>query len=227
MPTSDPIRTVLFDLDGTLLDSIALILAGFHEMMTVHKGAVPPDIVWTRGIGTPLVTQIAELADDAEQAEAMRVTYAHYNVSNHERLARAYPGVVDVVRTLQRSGVALGIVTSKKRRGAFRGLDTMGITDAFGAIVGVDDVSHAKPHPRPVLQAIELLDADPSTTVFIGDSDHDMASGRAAGVRTGAVLWGPFDRDTLARHEPTWWFEDPSQLLPVLLPGDGPVPSEG
>lgn len=213
-----PIRTVLFDLDGTLLDSIQLILGGFHEMMRVHKGAVPPDEVWLRGVGTPLARQIAQLADDDAQAESMRATYAAYNVRHHEELAGAYPGVVEVVQRLKAAGIKLGIVTSKNRRGAFRGLDTMGLRAEFGAVVGVDDVSHPKPHARPVLQALELLDADPETAVFVGDSSHDMASGRSAGVRTGAVLWGPFSREALVPYAPTYWFEHPSELLATLLP---------
>lgn len=212
-----PIRAVLFDLDGTLLDSISLILGGFREMMRVHHGEVPPDEVWLRGIGTPLAHQIAELADGPLQAEAMRATYAEFNVAHHEELASAYPGVVPLVRALSAAGKKLAIVTSKKRRGAFRGLDTMDLRHAFRAVVGVDDVTHAKPHPRPVLQALELLGASAEEAVFIGDSSHDMASGRAAGVRTGAALWGPFDRSTLAPHEPTWWFETPAEVLDALL----------
>ena len=214
-----PIHTVLFDLDGTLLDSIQLILGGFHEMMRVHKGSVPADELWLRGIGTPLSKQIAEFAEDAAEAERMRATFAEYNVRHHQELARAYPGLVAVVRALHAASIKLGVVTSKKRRGAFRGLDTMGLRTEFAAVVGADDVSHPKPHPRPVLQALELLDADPETAVFVGDSSHDMASGHAAGVRVGAVLWGPFSREALAPYEPTYWFEHPSELLPVLLPG--------
>lgn len=213
-----PVRSVLFDLDGTLLDSIELILGGYREMMRVHHGAVPPDEVWLRGIGTPLRRQIAELADDEAQAEAMRLTYRDYNIAHHEALAGPYPGICEVVEALHAAGVGLAVVTSKRRVGAFRGLDRLGLTERFGAVVGADDVSHPKPHPRPVLQALELLDADPETAVFIGDSTHDMESGRAAGVRTGAVLWGPFSRTALAAHEPTWWFEEPAGILDTLTP---------
>ncbi|MCO4771384.1 MAG: HAD-IA family hydrolase [Deltaproteobacteria bacterium] len=213
-----PIRTVLFDLDGTLLDSIELILGGFREMMRRHHGEVPQDDVWLRGIGTPLAKQIAELATDAEQAEAMRETFAAYNVANHDAFAGPYSGVTEVVETLHAAGINLGIVTSKRRIGAFRGLRRMGMTDWFGAVVAADDVERPKPHAQPVHQALDLLGADAASAVFIGDSTHDMESGRAAGVRTGAVLWGPFTRASLAVHEPTWWFDHPDELLSVLMP---------
>ena len=211
------VRTVLFDLDGTLLASIGLILGAFREMMRVHHGAVPPDEVWLRGVGTPLARQIADLADGPEQAEAMRVTYAAYSVEHHDSATDAFPGVRELVRTLHHEGVALGVVTSKRRVGALRGLRRMDLEPLFGAVVAADDVERPKPHPQPVLQALDLLGSDAASAVFIGDSTHDMESGRAAGVRTGAALWGPFSREALAVHEPTWWFEHPGDLIDVLL----------
>jgi pyrophosphatase PpaX len=78
--------------------------------------------------------------------------------------------------------------------------------------VGADDVTRAKPDAEPVLAAMAALGADPATTVFVGDSPHDMAAGRAAGVRTAAVLWGPFRRDHLAPHAPDHWLDDPEAL---------------
>ncbi len=216
---AQPVRTVLFDLDGTLLDSIGLILGGFREMMRVHHGSVPPDEVWLRGVGTPLARQISDLAKGPEQAEAMRVTYAAYTVEHHDIATDAFPGVREVVRALHEEGLDLGVVTSKRRVGAFRGLRRMDLESWFGAVVAVDDVEHPKPHPQPVLQALDLLGADAASAVFIGDSTHDMESGRAAGIRTGAALWGPFSREALAVYEPTWWFERPGEVLDALLGG--------
>ena len=211
-----PIRTVLFDLDGTLLDSIRLIVDAFHHMMERHHGRRVDERVWLDGVGTPLVKQIAELAEHDAQAEEMLATYRAYCVDNHDHAVSAYAGMPEAVRALDAQGMKLGIVTSKRRVGAFRGLATMQLTEHFPVVLGVDDVEHPKPHPRPVLKAIELLDADPETTVFIGDSTHDMECGRAAGVRTAAVLWGPFSRASLEPHEPTWWVEHPDALLDVL-----------
>ena len=210
-----PIRTVLFDLDGTLLDSIRLIVDAFHHMMETHRGARVDESVWLRGIGTPLVEQIAELAP-ANEADAWHTTYRDYCIAHHDATVSAYAGMPEAVRTLQSLGMKLGIVTSKRRVGAFRGLDLMGLTDVFPVVLGVDDVEQPKPHPRPVRKALELLDAEPDTAVFVGDSTHDMECGRAAGVRTAAVLWGPFDRASLAPHQPTWWVEHPAALLPTL-----------
>ena len=78
------------------------------------------------------------------------------------------------------------------------------------------DVENPKPHPEPVTQAVRLLDADPATTVYIGDSIHDMRSGRAAGVRTAAVLWGPFGREHLEEAEPDYWLRTPGEILGLV-----------
>jgi len=116
------------------------------------------------------------------------------------------------VRELRHKGKTLGLVTSKMRSGAVRGLQVAGLEDAFAVIVGADEVTHPKPHPEPVLQALERLRAPATDTVFIGDSRHDIECGRAAGVKTAAVLWGPFDRAYLADAQPDYWLERPEDL---------------
>ena len=132
---------------------------------------------------------------------------------------RPYDGVVAAVRALRHEGKTLGLVTSKTRSGALRGLRVAGLEDAFTAIVGADEVTHPKPHPEPVLKALELLEAPAKGAVFIGDSRHDITCGRAAGVKTAAVLWGPFDRSHLEDLAPDYWLERPEDL--TLLSPDG------
>jgi pyrophosphatase PpaX len=203
--------TFLFDLDGTLLDSIELILTSYRHTALAHRGVAPADEVWLAGLGTPLRQQLRYLSEDPAEIEAMAATYRDFNLANHDRMARPYGGVVDAVRSLARRGV-LGLVTSKLHYGAMRGLRSAGLEDAFTVVVGADDVDRHKPDPAPVLAAVAQLGADPATTVFIGDSPHDMAAGRAAGVRTAAALWGPFPRDVLEPHQPDIWLHTPADL---------------
>jgi len=118
--------------------------------------------------------------------------------------------------TLVGSGVPLGLVTSKRRQGVERGLRHVDLEDCFAAIVAGDEVELAKPHPEPVLRALELLGVEPAAAIFVGDSPHDMASGRAAGVHTVAVTWGPFAPEALARHAPDEWLHDPEDLLQLV-----------
>ena len=211
-----PIHTVLFDLDGTLLDSIRLIVDSYHHTLANHGFPARTDEHWLAGIGTPLRVQFADWAHDPPLLEAMIATYRDYNVTNHDRGVRPYPGAVELVRGLRARGLRTGLVTSKQRTGAERGLRFLGLGEAMDVIVAADEVTHPKPHPEPVLRALALLDAEVDGAIYVGDSTHDMMSGRAAGVMTAAALWGPFSRAQLAPTGPDCWLTHPSQLLEVL-----------
>jgi len=212
MPDSSSYDTYLFDLDGTLIDSIELILSSYRHTAERHLGKVPPEEEWIAGIGTPLWVQFRRFTDDQAEIDAMVATYREHNLANHDQMVREYPGVRDAVFALEERGTRLGLVTSKKREGSLRGLASCGFDGLFGVLVTADDVERHKPDPEPVLQALRLLDADPDSTVFVGDSPHDMAAGRAAGVAIAAVTWGPFDREALAAHDPDHWVDDRAQL---------------
>lgn len=211
-----PITTVLFDLDGTLIDSIQLIIDSYHHTLEVH--GIPPrsDREWLEGIGTPLRVQFAEWAHDEERMEALIATYRDYNISNHDSRVTVYPGVVDMVRAVRAAGCQTGIVTSKNRVGAFRGLRLAGLEEWMDVVIGADDVTNPKPHREPVERAVALLGASPATTIYVGDSVHDMHSGRSAGVQTAAVLWGPFNRRDLEPAAPDIWLDHPSDLLTII-----------
>ena len=208
-----PLTTFLFDLDGTLIDSVRLILDSYHYTMRKHGLPARTDAEWLAGLGTPLRIQFAPYADTPERMAELIASYREYNLTHHDEQVTAYPGVVEAVRALQGRGVQLGLVTSKNRSGAERGLRVVGLEGAFPVIIGADDVVNPKPHAEPVLKAMAEVGAAFESTVYIGDSTHDMESGRAAGVRTAAVLWGPFRREDLARTAPDYWLERPGELL--------------
>jgi pyrophosphatase PpaX len=213
MPKLD---TILFDLDGTLIDSVRLILDSYHHTLASH--GLPPrtDEEWLRGVGTPLSAQFAEWRDDPSTLEALIITYREYNLKHHDSMVTVYPGVVQAIEALKAAGLATGLVTSKNRQGALRGLALARLEQLMDVLVCADEVDNPKPHPEPVEKAVTLLGADPATTVYVGDSIHDMVSGRAAGVRTAAALWGPFGRHHLEGAEPDYWLERPAGLLTLV-----------
>lgn len=208
-----PFSTFLFDLDGTLIDSVELIMSSFRHTMLTHRGAVPPDGDWRAGFGRPLRPQLARYARDADEVSRMTATYRAHNLEHHDRLVRPYPGVCAVVAELAARGARLGVVTSKNRPAAEQGLRHCGLDGYFDRLVTSDDVTEHKPHPAPVLEALARLEAGPAETVFIGDSPHDCRAGRAAGVSTAAALWGPFSRAALDPHGPDHWLERPEAIL--------------
>jgi pyrophosphatase PpaX len=209
-------QTVLFDLDGTLIDSVRLILDSYHHTLAAHGLPGRSDEFWLRGLGTPLRAQFREWAEDPDQIQALVMTYREYNLAHHDDRISAYPGVLKMVAAVRAAGARTALVTSKNRDGALRGLRVVGLEDTMEVVVGVDDVENAKPHPEPVLRALSWLEASPDSAIFVGDSVHDMQSGRAAGVSTGAVLWGPFGREHLEPAEPDHWLESPDDLLTLL-----------
>lgn len=208
------IRAVLYDFDGTLADSTELILRCYRHTMTTHLGAAPPDEEWVRGFGMTLESQVLRFARSPAEAAAMVATYRDYQLEHHDGLLHAFPGARETVRELARRGVRLAIVTSKHAGTALRGLELCGLDGYFAAVVTPEDVRHPKPHPEPVLHALRRLGAAPGEALFVGDSPHDVAAGRAAGVRTAAALWGPFPHSVLeaagpdvllhAQHEVLW-----------------------
>ncbi len=212
-PKCKVMRAYLFDLDGTLLDSIHLILTSFHHTSRAHLGREFSDAYWLSGLGTPLRDQLNRIARSKEELAAMLETYRTYNLAHHDAMARPYPGTVEAVRKLHHMGVALGLVTSKLSPGAKRGVRLLGLEEELRVQVCADDVIHGKPHPEPVLKALDALAASPEETMFIGDSPHDIEAGKRAGVTTVAVTWGPFARETLAAGEPDLWLEEPIHLL--------------
>jgi pyrophosphatase PpaX len=131
-------------------------------------------------------------------------------------MVTVYPGVVAAVTAIRRAGRATGLVTSKNRSGALRGLTLAKLEQFMDVLVCADEVTNPKPHPEPVQRALALLGADPGKSVYVGDSIHDMMSGRAAGVRTAAALWGPFGREHLEGATPDYWLERPENLLRLL-----------
>ena len=210
------LRTFLFDLDGTLIDSVRLILDSYHHTLAAH--GLPPrtDEDWLRGVGTPLSVQFAEWGDDRGTLEALIATYREYNLAHHDRMVTVYPGVTAAIEAIRAAGRRTGLVTSKNRQGALRGLTLVKLERMIDVLVCADEVTNPKPHPEPVETAVALLEADPATTVYVGDSIHDMLSGRAAGVHTAAALWGPFGRSHLEGAAPDYWLEAPADLLTLL-----------
>jgi pyrophosphatase PpaX len=207
---------VLFDLDGTLIDSIELILNSAQHAFREREGHIPSDAEWLTGLGIPLATMFKRYARDDADVDALIAKYREYQLANHDRLVRCYDAVVETVDALRAAGHPLGIVTSKTGLLAQRGIDNVGLGSHFDTIVGCDMSQKHKPDPEPVQIALGRLGYRPSEAVFVGDSVYDMQAGNAAGVLTIAALWGPFTREDLVASNPSHYLERIADL-PRLL----------
>lgn len=203
MPSPTRPAAVLFDLDGTLIDSIELILKSAHYAFTKCGLPVPSRAEWTTGIGRPLPVMFRHFAPGGEEdVPGLILAYREFQMANHDALVTAYSGVPDMLTTLAKRGHPMAIVTSKTDALAARGLAHTGIDKFFDTIVGMDSCQRHKPDPEPVRIALERLGYSAGEAWFVGDSIHDMESGNAAGVATVGALWGPFGEEDLAPSKP-------------------------
>ncbi len=201
---------VLFDLDGTLVDSGAIILGSFHYATeTVLQRRFPDEQIMAQVGGSNLAEQMQLLAPDRVD-ELVRV-YRDHNDPQYSELA-CFDGVVDVLAALKREGRRLGVVSAKRKPTVQRVFDGAGVGAYFDVVVGSDDTERHKPHPEPVLKALELLDEQPHEAAYVGDSPFDVAAARAAGVFSVAVGWGGIHRV----EDADAFVEAPEELLGVL-----------
>jgi pyrophosphatase PpaX len=207
--------TVLFDLDGTLVDSGAIILASFkHAARTVLARDVEEEQIAALVGGSNLHDQMRVLSP-AHVDELVRV-YREHNRPLHEEL-EAFEGVEELMETLSEQGRKLGIVTAKGRQTVDLAFAVLSLERYFDAVVTADMTDRHKPDPAPVLKALELLESEPADAAFVGDSPYDIAAGKAAGVFTVAVSWGKIHPEArLLEAGADVLVHTPRELLDVL-----------
>jgi len=206
---------ILFDLDGTLIDSIELILSSARHAFEDWP-VRPTDEEWVRGIGTPLVHQLRAYAANDDEMALLLERYRRYQHEHHDRLTRCYDDVPEVIAGLAERGHQLAVVTSKASPIAHQSLGFVGLDRFFPVVVGYDDTARHKPDPEPVRVALSRLGVSAEHAVFVGDSPHDILAGNAADVTTIAALWGPFERETLAEARPDHFIGCMAELPGVL-----------
>ncbi len=193
---------LLFDLDGTLADSVALIVGAYRYACAAHLDGTPDDERWIAGMGTPLMGQIRQLVGDDALVDPFLHSYREFQQLNHDRLMREFDGVRNTLETLHDLGHPTAVVTSKANEGAHRAIELLGLAPFLDELVGLDSCERHKPDPQPVLLALDLLGYPAAEAIFLGDSPHDIRAGNSAGVTTVAALWGPFQRVALEAAAP-------------------------
>jgi pyrophosphatase PpaX len=179
---------VLFDLDGTLIDSGEIILASFrYATRSVLAREIPDEVLAAAVGGSNIYEQMR--AFDPERVDELVRVYREHNEPLHDGLV-AFEGIKDVLERLQSEGRRLGIVTAKRRKTVDLAFSILPLERYFDTVVTAEQTEHHKPHPEPVLAALERLGASPADAAFVGDSPFDMGAGKAAGVFTIAVSWG-------------------------------------
>ncbi len=206
---------VLFDLDGTLVDSGWMILASFrHATRTVLDRQIPDELLLA-GVGSGHLAEQMRAFDEERVDELVDVYRSHY-APLHDEL-EAFPGVVELLETLHEQGRRTGVVTAKRRDIVELAFANVPIGSYIDVVVGSEETGRGKPHPDPILLALERLGGRPEQAAFVGDAPFDIAAAKAAGVFAVAVTWGgihPFER--VEAEDPDAIVSSVEELLAVL-----------
>lgn len=199
-PGIDAPRLVLFDCDGTLVDSQQHIVAAMHSAFGAHGLALPEAELVRRTVGLPLSVAIESLLPAGAVLAAVVESYRHAAIAqrldpgHHEPL---FPGLTEVLDRFDAAGYLMGVATGKARRGLDFTLATHGLAGRFVTLQTNDVVAAGKPAPDMVLQAMAETGAVPASTIVVGDTSYDMEMARNAGVAGIGVAWGYHDEDAL------------------------------
>ncbi len=207
-------KCVLFDLDGTLINSIPLIRESFRYATRKVLGRELPDKLLLANVGKPLEEQMEAI--DREKAKDLVEAYREYNHLHHDEKVKCYPGIKRLLSELKKNGVKVGVVTSKSRYLALRGLEVCEIIEYVDSLVAADDVSIHKPSPEPIIKCLETLNCSKEEGVFVGDSPFDIRAGKDAGLYTIAVPFGPFTVEQLKAESPDRFCFSVSELGKAL-----------
>lgn len=204
---------VLFDLDGTLVDSNDLIFESFEYALdkVLHTSLPRERLICT--FGRPLQQIMSELA--GEQADELREAFVAYTLEKEDQIT-AFPGAKETLQQLKALGVRLALVTSRLYQGAKRDLDFVHLTEYFDVFVTPESASFHKPHPEPARKAVAQLQLEPYQTLMVGDSSHDLVCGASAGCKTAAVGYSLYQQEDLLHYQPDYLIQSLPELIEIV-----------
>lgn len=207
------IKAVLFDLDGTLINTNELIVESFQYTFKnlLNIEVTRDEIVKT--FGEPLKDTMASY--DEERADLLVSFYRNYNENKHDKLANIFKGVKEGLISLKSRGIKLGVVTSKRMALAMRGLKLINIYDYMDVIVTPEDTEKHKPLGDPAKKACELLEIDAEEAIMVGDSHNDILCGKNAGCSTALVKYTALSIDELMEYRPDYVIESIEDLVGI------------
>jgi pyrophosphatase PpaX len=208
-------ETVLFDLDGTLIDSGDLILASFrHATRSVLGRVIPDEVLMANVGGHGIEAQMREF--DANRADELVRVYREHNTGIYDGV-KAFPGIEGLLERLHAEGRKLGVVTVKSRRTVDVTFGVLPLRHHFGVVVTADDTIRHKPDPEPLLLALERHGGKAASAVYVGDSPFDIRAAKAAGMTSIAVGWGNIHPpDRLEAEKPDRLVLTPAELADAL-----------
>jgi pyrophosphatase PpaX len=207
------IKGILFDLDGTVINTNELIFQSFeYALENVLHTTISRDILRTT-FGKPLAQIMEEMGGN--QAQELRKAFVDYSIA-HETDIYLFPHVEDALKELKARNIGTAVVTSRLYRSALRDLHQFELEKYFDVFITPEATEKHKPNPEPALKALELLGIKPQEAIMVGDSGLDLLCGKQAGCKTAAVRYSLFPEEELAQHQPDYMLNSLLDLLPLL-----------
>lgn len=195
-------KAILFDLDGTLINTNDLIVHTYKHILKTHLDIEVEDGEIISTFGEPLKDVLERYGKD--KAEEMFNHYIEYNRTIHDELTKSIDGVEEGLKLLKEMGIKIGVVTSKRREGALRGLKLFNLEKYMDIIITPEDTKNHKPHGEPVLKACQMLKVLPEEALMVGDSHNDILCGQNAGAKTCLVRYTALCVDEMLKHNPDY-----------------------
>lgn len=206
---------ILFDLDGTLIDSTPLIIESFKNTFLNYFGEIKKDEDIYPYLGIPLRAPFEQLYPD--KVDELLDAYRKINENKHDNYVGVFIGVNSTIEKLRDKGIILGVVTSKRRELAQRGLRLFNLDKEMSILVTPEDTKKHKPDGEPIMKALEIAGiADKDSVLYVGDSTYDIICAKNAGVKSAAVGWSYIPAGELLRAEPDIVLERPEDLLKYI-----------
>lgn len=210
------LTTILFDLDGTLIDTRAMVVASFqHTFRTVLHLEISAEEV-LNDYGRPLTYSFGRYTKNLEIVEEMLQVYRQHNLSVHDQMALPFPFINDDLSALQQAGYTMGIVSSKKRLTVMKGIRLFQMEPFFQVYVCEEDTKIHKPQAEPLLEACRIMQIEPSATLYVGDSPYDILCAQAARAHSAAVMWSNFPAAVWDELKPDYRLQRLADLLSYL-----------
>lgn len=207
-------KYILFDFDGTLIDTNKLILLTLNETAQryLNRSLKPNEL--NNILGKPLEEQMKSLS--YELWTCMLDYYKAFYKSNQDKMIEEFPQISIMLKKLKNIGCKNAIVSAKGRNGILHGLELFNYTMYIDFIVSAYDVQNNKPHPEPALKAIDYFNAPKNEVLLVGDSPYDILCGKNAGIKTALVDWTIFPKSQLAGLNPDYIIKTPLDLVQII-----------
>ncbi|MEF9933910.1 MAG: pyrophosphatase PpaX [Clostridium sp.] len=208
------IKGILFDLDGTLLDTNTLILESFKHTLKSHLNIEVEDREIINSFGEPLHVTLERYSK--EEVKVMLDIYREFNIRNHDSMTKIFEGVESTLKLLKEGGFKLSIVTSKRAEVAIRGLELFNIKNYFDVIITPECTEKHKPNPEPIIEACRIIGVNPSECIMVGDSKYDMLCGERAGAYTCLVSYTAIDINSFDGINPNFKINKLDEILDIV-----------